>query len=250
MGRRYSIKQLLSLIDTKYGLGKLEYLLSINWLNIPLSIYVNLRSFPISQAWKLPLFVYGFPRIYSLSGSMKICSNIIRPGMISFNQVATGAPNTTSIKSELYNEGSIIFHGFGRIGTGCKIRVAFNATLNIGNQFLITDMCNIGRLKKITIGDGTWIVHRCQVLDSNYHYIEDINTHTIPEMSGEISIGKNCWICNSCTITKDAKVPDNIIVASNSLISKDYTCIQPYSMIGGIPAKLLKTGCKWYKYRS
>lgn len=72
----------------------------------------------------------------------------------------------------------------------------------------------------------------------------------MPEMSGEISIGKNCWVCNSCTITKDAKVPDNIIVASNSLISKDYTCIQPYSMIGGIPAKLLKTGCKWYKYRS
>ena len=39
------------------------------------------------------------------------------------------------------------------------------------------------------------------------------------------------------------KTPDFFIAASNTLCNKDYTTIIPeYSLVGGSPAKLLKTG--------
>lgn len=243
----YTIREVLSLIDRRYGLGRLEYVLSLNWFNPFLTIYVNLRSFCISEAIKMPLFIYGWPRIYSLSGSMKMDCNRIVPGMIKFNQVMAGAPNCTSFKSEIYNEGSIVFRGSGEIGTGTKIRVAFGATLNIGNRFKITDMCNIGCLNRITIGDDSWIVHRCQVCDSNYHFVEDLSSHAVPHMTKQISIGQRCWVCNSSTIVGGAVIPDDVIVASNSFCSKDYSDTPPYSMIGGIPAKIIKQNVKWIK---
>lgn len=38
------------------------------------------------------------------------------------------------------------------------------------------------------------------------------------------------------------KIPNNIIVASNSLLNKDYNLqgIQSYSLLGGIPAKFIR----------
>ena len=41
------------------------------------------------------------------------------------------------------------------------------------------------------------------------------------------------------------KLPDRVIVTSNSLLNKDYTSSIPsYSLIGGIPAKLLRTNVR------
>lgn len=245
---KYSTNEIISLLDRKYGLGKLERLLFTNWFNIFLTIYINFRSFPFKQAFRLPIFVYGRPRIYGLSGNMFMTCKKISPGMIKFNYVMPGAPNSTSGISELYNEGLILFNGSGEIGTGTKIRVAFRAKLKVGKRFKITDQCNIGCLNSIEIGDDSWIVHRTQVCDSNYHYVENLNTNEIPYIkSKSISIGKRCWICNSCDITGGAIVPSGTIVASHSLVSKDYSSLPPFSIIGGIPAKLISTGVRWIK---
>jgi len=57
-----------------------------------------------------------------------------------------------------------------------------------------------------------------------------------------IIIGDNCWICNTSSISAGAIIPDNTIVTSNSLVNKDFSAIEKNSIIGGIPAKLIKTG--------
>jgi acetyltransferase-like isoleucine patch superfamily enzyme len=42
---------------------------------------------------------------------------------------------------------------------------------------------------------------------------------------------------------KGTITPDFLIVGSNSLLNKDYTkTIEPYSIIGGAPAKFIKKG--------
>lgn len=247
MSHSYTFREKVSIFDKRYGLGRIEFLLSTNWLNLLLTIYLNFRSFPFLQAIRLPIFVYGSPRIYNLVGSMKMTCKKITPGMIKFNYVMPGAPNCTSGKSEINNEGTILFNGRGEIGTGTKIRVALGATLKIGNRFKITDMCNVGCLNSIVLGDDTWIVHRSQIFDSNYHFIEDLNTRKIPKMTKYVVIGKRCWICNSVSVCAGAVIPDNTIVASSSLVSKDYSNIPPYSLLGGVPAKVIKVGVRWLK---
>jgi acetyltransferase-like isoleucine patch superfamily enzyme len=61
-------------------------------------------------------------------------------------------------------------------------------------------------------------------------------------MESPIVIGNNVWIGNRTTVTPGTIIPNYCIVSSNSLCNKDYSYIPPDSIIGGIPAKLLKTG--------
>jgi len=58
-----------------------------------------------------------------------------------------------------------------------------------------------------------------------------------------VKIGDYCWIGNRSTIMPGTVLPERVIVAANSLLNKDYIekGILPFSVIGGMPAKLLNT---------
>ena len=157
--QRYTLRECIRWFDMKYGLGALELLLASNWLNPFGTLYLNLRSLPFMQAIKMPIFVYGRPRFYCLSGKMLIKGKVI-PGMIHFNQTKPGSPSNMGVQSEINNRGTILFHGKGLIGTGNRIYVSFGTTLSLGNLFKITDMCNIGCTSGIVIGEQSWVVHR------------------------------------------------------------------------------------------
>lgn len=239
--KKHGIKALFQTFDRKIGFGLLERLLFTNWFNPFLTIYLNLRSFPLKQAWRMPIFVYGRPRLLGLCGTIKIVG-YVSMGMIAFNKVRIGAPSNMGIQSEICNNGEIIFHGKGHIGTGNRIVVGVNGVLDIGKNFTISDMCNIGCFININLGDYCRIAHRSQLLDGNYHYIANFIKHVVPDWKKPIQIGKHVWICNSTTITGGAIIPDEIMIASNSLVNKDFSHIEKYSIIGGQPAKFITTG--------
>lgn len=239
--KTYSLRELYYLFDDKYGFSSLERILCCNWFNPLATFWVNFRSFPIGQAVKFPIWCYGRPKFYGLSGKMTL-EGKVWSGMIRFNQVKYGAPSNMSVQSELLNRGKIIFHGQGLIGTGNKIVVGPNAVLDIGKNFKITDMCNIGCFNKIFIGEQSWIVHRCQVFDSNYHYVANFTRRIVPNYICPVHIGNGCWICNNSTITGGTILPNFTIVASNSLVGKDFSKLPESCLIGGIPAKLIATG--------
>lgn len=233
-GFRFALRR----FDKQYGIGALEQLISINWFNPILTIYVCFRSFPLKQAVRIPLFVYGRPRIYGLSGQMHVESKVSM-GMIRFNISSPGSPNVGSLQSEIINHGFIIFRGLCEIRTGCRIRVDEKGILDFGNRIRLADMCNIGCYSRIKIGDMTRIAHRSQIFDSNYHYLANFEKHIVSQITQPIEIGNNCWICNSNTISKGAKIPDFTIVASHSMVNKDFSGIEKGSVIGGVPAKLM-----------
>ncbi len=240
--KKYGLGNIVRYLDSKYGLGRLEYLISINWFNPFLTLWVNLRSFPFRQAIKMPFWVYGRPRFYSLSGRMKITGRV-KSGQIQFNKARPGAPSLMSCQSELYNLGQIVFEGTNiTIGCGVKIFVERKALLALGGNLKIQDMVNIGCIRYIKIGYQSWITHRCQVMDSNYHFIANFNNHTIPDRTHPIVIGKGCWIGNSTTVTGGTILPEFTIVSSNSLVNKHSNSTPSNSVIGGIPAKLIGSG--------
>ncbi len=240
--QQYGAGALWRFFDSKYGLGKLEYLININWFNPFLTLWVNLRSFKLKQAIKMPFWVYGRPRFYGLSGQMVIKGQVAC-GQIKFNKVRPGAPSLMSCQSELYNLGTIIYEGKNIvIGCGNKIFVERKAVLTLGENLMIQDMTNIGCLRSITIKGMTMLTHRCQVMDSNYHYIADFNKMIVPDRTKPIEIGYGCWIGNSSTIMPGISLPDYTIVCSNSLVNKAINNISENSIVGGIPAKLISKG--------
>lgn len=233
-GLRFAIRR----FDRLYGLGALEQMIAKNWFNPFLTVYVCLRSFPIKQAVRLPLYIYGRPRIYGLSGRMRVDGKL-STGMIHFNISHPGAPCIGSLQSELINYGQILFHGKCEISAGSKVKTSESGILEFGNNSKICEMCNIGCYVHIKMGNTTRLSHYSQIFDSNYHFMASLEKHTVAPLTSPIEIGNNCWICNSTSISKGAKIPDFTIVASHSLVNKDFSGLEKGSIIGGIPAKLI-----------
>lgn len=220
----------------------LEQFFSANWFNPFATIYLNLRSLPLSKALRLPIWVYGRPRIMALSGKIKIEAPV-RSGMIRFNYTNKG-PSNMGVQSEIMNFGTIIFKGTAKIRTGNRIAVGIHGVLEFGDRLIIGDMINIGCYKSITIGSNVRIAHRSQLFDTNYHFVANLNKHVVPPVMRPIVIGDNCWICNSCLISAGTHIPDYTIVSTNSLVNKDFSAIEEGSILGGIPAKPIASGFK------
>lgn len=239
--RGYSIKYILSRLDYHYGIGFFERIIFVNWINPIYTLYFNLRCFSLKQAIHIPVLVYGRPKLFCLSGEMKI-EGPIRFGMIRFNQTKPLAPSNTGLQSEINNQGLIIFRGKGFIGTGNKIVVAPSRVLELGNDFVISNFCNIACFCGIRIGEHTRIAHRSQILDTNYHFIANFSRGIVPNRERPICIGKYCWICNTSTVAAGSIIPDFTIIASNSLVNRDFSNIPFNSIIGGVPAKFIASG--------
>ena len=237
---RMGIKKILHGIRYRYSCY-IECLPYINWFNILATLYLNFRSFPFRQAVRLPVFVYGHPKLFSLYGSM-ICKGRCYAGMVRFNQTNANAPSGSGTNSGIANWGQIVFKGRCQIYTANKINVSKGGVLEIGDNTKIMHFCNISAYNKVSIGDHTWITHRCQVMDTKFHFIADFNRHRVNAIAKPIFIGAYCWICNSTTVFGGSIIPDRTIVASNSLVNKDMSSIPDSSIVGGIPAKVLSTG--------
>ena len=239
------IRKLLSAARARFSLYILTPIFS-HCFNPLYTLYFNFVFFPLRQAIKFPLFVYGWPKLFSQFGKME-CQGACGTGMIKLNLSYSQGPQYSCGNTELLIWGKIIFKAnkksdYFEIGSGCRINVLQNGVFIFGANSKILNACNITVFNHLTIGEVSRITHRSQVMDSNYHYLADFNENSVRKHSSPILIGSYCWICNSSTITGGAVIPDRVIVSSNSLVTKDMSDIPEGSVIGGIPAKLLKTG--------
>lgn len=217
--------------------------LNSNWFNPFATLYFNIIFFPFKQAVKFPMFVYGMPKLYCQMGNM-ICDGVCHTGMIRFNAAIPFSPQAALGDTQIgiSDKGKIIFRGPCVIGTGNRILIGEKGTLDMGKFTKIMSFCNITAYSKIVIGAYSMVVHRCQVIDTNFHFIANLNKGIIPDIKRPITIGEYCWICNSTTVSGGVVIPNKTIVASNSLVNKNMSDIPEESIIGGIPAKLIGTG--------
>lgn len=135
-------------------------------------------------------------------------------------------------------EGILRLSGVTTIRRGALIDVC--GELTIGDDCVIGPRTNIRAHNNIQIGDYVRIAHETQIFDTNFHFSEDVTAPGFYPISKPISIGSYCWIGNRTTINKGTILPDYTTVASNSLVTKDYSSLEPYSLIGGAPAKFIK----------
>ena len=52
-----------------------------------------------------------------------------------------------------------------------------------------------------------------------------------------VEIGNDVWICANAVIADGVKVGDGAIIGANSVVTSD---VEPYSIIGGVPAKFIR----------
>jgi len=219
----------------------------INWVESELStscirpfktLYVNFRCLPLKQAIRFPIVIRRKFSIHCL-GEIKIESDEICRGMICFGSFN----NKSSRPTRIVNRGTIIFRGSCTIWEGVLLELGPKSLLDIGDSSLLGENVNIMIRKGCKIGDYARIAFDSQIMDSDFHYMLDMETNEIKDCTQPIIIGNCNWIGNRSTIKKGTITPDYTIVASNSLLSKSYVMGGgKYPILAGCPAKVIWSG--------
>ncbi len=111
----------------------------------------------------------------------------------------------------------------------------FGKNITIGREVFINSGCHFQDQGGITIGDCSLIGHNV-VLATINHDLDPKNNrqnHYSP-----IVIGRHVWIGSNATVLPGVTIGDWAVVAAGAVVTKD---VPPYTVVGGVPAKVLKT---------
>ena len=117
------------------------------------------------------------------------------------------------------------------------------ASCKIGENTTIADMQIVLMDNEIEIGSDCMISNNVKVI-TDTHSVIDINTNKVlNKPTNKIIIGNHVWIGQGATLTKNAQIPSNCIVATSSVVSKKFE--KENCILGGIPAKIIKENITW-----
>ena len=147
------------------------------------------------------------------------------------------------------------------VGKGCIVK-----NVEFGNHvFLGADV----RLTNSSIGDHSYVNTGCRIQNTRIgkftsigpnvsivlgnHPIDMVSTHpafyannkSIETFSdkmyfdeyGEVEIGNDVWLGQDVMIPGNVKIGDGAVILPKAVVSKD---VEPYAVVGGVPAKLIK----------
>lgn len=159
-------------------------------------------------------------KIYGIEIYIRGDNNILFIGKnTNVNQSSLGAVFSVSLKGN----GNKI-----HLGARAQIRGRADITAHGGTQIIIGDDFGMTADAEIRSGDGHQMIN------------DDGVAYNMPQ---DIHIGNNCWVGMRATIQKGVILQNDTIVAKNSIVTKSFDC--NHIMIGGIPAKIIKTGVTW-----
>ncbi|AEF25343.1 CatB-related O-acetyltransferase [Streptococcus parauberis] len=100
--------------------------------------------------------------------------------------------------------------------------------------------------KLLSIGSFCSIASNVHFLCGGDHYQDRILNYPIEKKlfdqeealsKGEIIVGDDVWVGTNALILSGVKIGKGAIVAAGSVVTKD---VPPYSIVGGVPAKIIK----------
>lgn len=150
--------------------------------------------------------------------------------------------------------------------SNCSISLISNMTIEIHKSiFGIVNLRIFGNQSKIKIGrnfscwgveircheqeTAVFIGNECMFAEEILIYPTDVHT-IFDQLTGEILnlgrpivVGNHVWCGRGVTILKGGKISDDSVIASQSLITSTFK--ESNVIVGGSPAKVLKTGINW-----
>lgn len=122
---------------------------------------------------------------------------------------------------------------------GAYIEIVNGGILTIGQGAAnvgLTIMC----AKEVSIGNGVRIGRNVSIRDWNGPHVI-VNDHY--RNHAPVRIEDHVWLCTGCTIMPGVTVGEGSVVSANAVVTKD---VPPHCLVGGVPAKILKTEIEWY----
>lgn len=119
-----------------------------------------------------------------------------------------------------------------------RVRMLSPGGVKIGNYVFINHDTDLSGRGGLTIGNHVKIGPFCNILSVDHEY----RSWTKPMDSqgttpGPIKIGDDVWIAAGVVITPGITIGRGAIVGANAVVTHD---IEPYAIVGGVPARLIK----------
>jgi acetyltransferase-like isoleucine patch superfamily enzyme len=131
--------------------------------------------------------------------------------------------------------------GLVRINKGAEIKEyviikTYRNTVVIGTYAQINPFTVIYGGSGVFIGNNVMIAPHCMIAagDHDFRQVETPIRFAGNITKGPIIIEDNVWIGANCTITDGVKIGRDAVIAANSVVTKD---VEPYDIVGGVPAK-------------
>lgn len=218
--------------------SKIKDLFSINWYA---TYKVNYSLLPYRQAKHLPIIIMCKIKLTDLSGRI-IINCPIEKGLVIIGSKFEMITTSMGV-SQLGIGGDFVINGRFLIADDVRVIVNKGATLTISEHARLGHNTSLIVTNNVYFGKNVRFAYDSQLMTTNFHYMVDMETHVVKRMSNKgIVINDYCWIGNTSTIMNGTVLPEKTIVASHSLLNKDYSKLGQYPLIGGIPAKLIATG--------
>ncbi|MFK5889551.1 MAG: acyltransferase [Flavobacteriaceae bacterium] len=112
------------------------------------------------------------------------------------------------------------------------------SSLKIGDNVGINHYCFIGVRGDIEIGDNVIFGPRVNIFSENHNFNKiDIPIKNQGVTKGKTTIGSDVWIGANVSIMSGVDIGNSCVIAAGSVVTKN---IPPYSIVGGVPAKIIK----------
>ena len=114
-------------------------------------------------------------------------------------------------------------------------------SLVIGDNVGISPRFTVFVRGKVSIGSDTIIGPNVTIVAEN-HIADEVEKEIRKQGTKRvgIKIGSNCWIGAGVTILDGVEIGDGAIVAAGAVVNKN---VEAYTVVGGVPAKLIKSRC-------
>lgn len=108
----------------------------------------------------------------------------------------------------------------------------------IGNNVYFNTNCNVVSFEEIEIGNDCLFGSNVGIYDHDHRYdLKDIPIRKQGFTKEKVLIKNDVWVGSNSIITKGIKIEDRVIIAANSVVSKE---LLSNSIYGGVPCKLIK----------
>lgn len=173
------------------------------------------------------LKLYIKKRIYGID---KLYGTIIKPHLI------IGGDSITIGRGSIVADNAILTSYKERRGQ------KFSSEIVIGTDCMLGENIHISSCHKVIIGNNV-LTGRYVYISDNSHGDTSIDSIMLPPVQremivkGPVVIEDNVWIGERVCVLSGVTIGKGAIVAANSVVTHD---VSPYSVVGGVPAKLIK----------
>lgn len=126
-----------------------------------------------------------------------------------------------------------------KIAANVKVFGSPSFPLEVGNNCYFGPNTLVeGYNAKVTIGNYVSFAQNINLMSGSGPNASEVMQRIFPILKGEVSLGDHTWIGASVVIMPNVSLGKYCVVAANSFVNKSFP---DYSIIGGSPAKLIRT---------